>query len=259
MFRAYDYYLFAAAALLGTIGAAAVLLWALRRERWRSYVASLAGISPQFMNVLGVLFALTLAFLANDTWSAHDRALAAVDSEADALRSIVVIATHLPATEAREVRDAALAYARAAIDEWPKLAIRQTDPAAAAAADRLLAVLSDPRVVAASAAATSQAQIGLALSVRNGREARLALSQTHVNPLKWAGMAFLGFLTMLTVALVHVGSPRPMVKAVALFALASAPTVVIVLIHGNPFQPPGSVSPAPLSELIESVQGTTDR
>jgi hypothetical protein len=252
----YDYYLFALAALLGTIAAAAALLWALRREPWRPYFAGLAGISPQFMNVLGVLFALTLAFLANDTWNAHDRALAAVDSEADALRSIVVIAGHLPESDAGQVRAAALAYGRAAIEEWPKLAKRQTSPEAADAADRLLAILADPRIVAEGGAATGQAGIGLALTVRDGRETRLALTQTHVNPLKWAGMAFLGFLTMLTVALVHIGWPRPMVKAVAIFALASAPTAVIVLIHGNPFQPPGSVSPAPLAEFVEHAGGT---
>jgi hypothetical protein len=114
-------------------------------------------------------------------------------------------------------------------------------------------MLADPRIVAESGLATAQAGIGLALAVRDGRETRLALGQTHVSPLKWPGMAFLGFLTMLTIALVHVRSSRPMVKAVTIFTLASAPTAVIVLIHRNPFQPPGSVSPAPLAEFVESA------
>ena len=251
--EAYDYYLFASAALLGTVVAAALLIWVLTHERWRAYFEPLAGIRPQFMNVLGVLFALTLAFLANDTWNAHDRALAAVDGEADALRSIVVVTGHLPPSDAVLIRNAALDYARAAVEEWPMLGRRETSPGAAQAADGLLAILADPRIVAESGGSTSQAGIGLALSIRDGRETRLALSQTHVNPLKWAGMAFLGFLTMLTVALVHIGSPRPMVKAVAIFALASAPTAVIVLIHGNPFQPPGAVSAAPLVEFAETA------
>lgn len=45
---------------------------------------SLEGVAPPFINIVGVLFALTLAFLANDTWSAHDRAMGAVYREADA-------------------------------------------------------------------------------------------------------------------------------------------------------------------------------
>ena len=30
----------------------------------------------------------------------------------------------------------------------------------------------------------------------NDRDQRIALSQMHVNPLKWMGMAFLGLLTL---------------------------------------------------------------
>ena len=55
--RTYDYYVFASAALLGTIAAAMVLLWALRSERWRGLSEGLAGIAPPFLNVVGVLFA----------------------------------------------------------------------------------------------------------------------------------------------------------------------------------------------------------
>ncbi|MGA7981983.1 MAG: hypothetical protein WCA32_17385 [Chromatiaceae bacterium] len=247
---AYDYYVFASAALLGTIAAAAGLLWALRRERWRTQAESLAGVAAPFINVVGVLFGLTLAFLANDTWNAHDRALAAVDREADALRSITILAGHLPAADADRARNAVQLYARAAVEEWPMLARRQTSSDAARTADDLLDVLAASRIATTGGPSVSQAAIALALAVRDGRQTRLALSQTHVNPLKWAGMAFLGFLTMLSVALVHVGSLRPLVASVTIFALASAPTAVIVLIHGNPFQPPAAVSPAPLVKLM---------
>jgi hypothetical protein len=63
-------------------------------------------------------------------------------------------------------------------------------------------------------------------------------------------MAFLGFLTMVSVALVHAGHWRAMAASVMIFALASAPTAVIVLIHGNPFQPPAAVTAAPLEDVL---------
>ena len=244
--QTYDYYLFALAALLGTFFAAIALVWLLEARRWAPQVAAMAGVVPPFINVLGVLFGLTLAFLANDTWNAHDRALAAVNREADALRAIGVLASHLPAADAARVNGAIKEYARAAVIEWPLLSHRSSSPAAAAAADKLLAVLSDPRLLAVSGVGVSSQEVSLAITVRDGREVRLALSQTHVNPLKWAGMAVLGFLTMISVAAVHIGTPRAMRLAVAIFALASAPTAVIVLVHGNPFQQPAAVSPAPL-------------
>jgi hypothetical protein len=65
-------------------------------------------------------------------------------------------------------------------------------------------------------------------------------------------MAFLGFLTLLSVSVVHVDKPRAAMVAVILFALAAAPTAAIVLIQGNPFQQPTSVNPAP---IIEAVSG----
>ena len=43
-----------------------------------------------------------------------------------------------------------------------------------------------------------------ASEIRDERDQRVALSQTHVNPLKWLGMAFLGLLTLLSIAVVHV-------------------------------------------------------
>ncbi|MCA0423612.1 MAG: DUF4239 domain-containing protein [Proteobacteria bacterium] len=246
----YDYYLYAAAALLGTFLAAGGLVWLLGSPRWAAQVASVAGVVPPFINVLGVLFGLTLAFLANDTWNAHDRALAAVNREADSLRAIAVFAGHLPADDAAWVRGAVDAYARAALAEWPLLSQRESSLDASARADGLLALLSEPRMLAASGPAIGSREIALAIAVRDGRETRLALSQTHVNPLKWVGMAVLGFLTMISVAVVHIGAPRAMRVAVALFALASAPTAVIVLIHGNPFQPPAAVSPKPLLAVL---------
>ena len=248
---AYDYYLYAVAALLGTFVAAGALVWMLGRPRWAATLASFAGVVPPFINVLGVLFGLTLAFLANDTWNAHDRALAAVNREADSLRALTILVSHLPANDAAQVRGAVEDYTRAALAEWPLLSQRKASPEAAAKADSLLALLSDPRLQTESGTALGEHEIALAIAVRDSRETRLALSQTHVNPLKWMGMAVLGFMTMISVAVVHIGSTRAMRLAVALFALASAPTAVIVLVHGNPFQQPASVSAGPLATVLK--------
>jgi hypothetical protein len=91
--------------------------------------------------------------------------------------------------------------------------------------------------------------------VRDERDQRVALSQTHVNPLKWCGMAFLGMLTLLSIAVVHVDRPRAAFVAVVLFALAAAPTAAIVLIQGNPFQHPTDVTPGPIKEAVAGLRG----
>lgn len=246
---AYDHYLYAAAALAGTFLAALAVLWALARPRWAQAALSWQGVAPPFINVIGVLFALTLAFLANDTWGAHDRAIDAVNREADALRSILTLADGLPSEEGASARAAVVEYARAVTEEWPQLARRDSSPDALMAAESLLAALAGRPLADAAPAAAHLMMMQQAVKARDAREARLALSKTHVNPLKWLGMAFLGFVTMLSVAAVHIGQRRAALAAILLFALAAGPTAAIVLVHGNPFQPPTAVSPAPIAAL----------
>lgn len=247
---AYDHYGFAAIALLGTFLASWALVRWMHDETRMARLLAFDGVAPPFINIIGVLFALTLAFLANDTWSAHDRATTAVFREADSLHAIVSLTRALPATERAGVDRAVGAYARSATEvEWPLLARRSHSEATAADLDGLLALLAARPIGDALGPAVHARLLASAMEVREARDQRIALSQTHVNPLKWLGMAFLGFVTMLSVAIVHVTRPRAALAAILLFAAAAAPTAAIVLVQGNPFQQPTTVTPAPIAAL----------
>ncbi|MGE5517100.1 MAG: DUF4239 domain-containing protein [Bacteroidota bacterium] len=251
MLHTYDHYLLAAIALFGTLAACAFGLW-LGHSRFAALIRTYRGLSPPFVNVIGVLFALTLAFLANDTWNAHDRATNAVFQEAGALRNILALSRHLPEQTRARVNGAVQTYVRLAVEEeWPKLADRHGSPETSEALMGLLEVLSSPDV-ARALQPTSHAQVlEQAVTIRSAREQRMALSQTHVNPLKWLGMAFLGLVTMVSVAMVYVDQPKAELLAVLLFAAAAAPTAAIVLVQGNPYLEPSSVKPAPLADLLQ--------
>ena len=210
----------------------------------------LAGLAAGCGTAIGVLFGLTLAFLANDTWSAHDRAMNAVFKEADSLRSIVVLSQQLAEPARGEVLDAVSHYGQASAGEWPMLAARQSSTEVAALADALLNLLASPTIAAGTSNSVQALMLRKAVEIRDERDLRISLTQTHVNPLKWLGMAFLGFLTLLSISVVHLDKPRAAMVAVILFALAAAPTAAIVLIQGNPFQQPTSVTPAPIIDAV---------
>lgn len=247
---AWDHWGFAGLALVGTFAASAGLIVWLRHPREGARLRRYAGVAPPFINIIGVLFALTLAFLGNDTWSAHDRAIDAVSREADALRSVLALTRALDAPRRTASAEAVAGYARSATEvEWPLLARRRPAPETAVHLDRLLALVADRDLGERLGPAVHARVLEQVIAVRDARARRIALSQTHVNPLKWLGMAFLGFLTLLSVAIVHVENPRAALAAILLFAAAAAPTAAIVLIQGNPFQQPTTVSPAPLAEL----------
>ncbi|MBL8572210.1 MAG: DUF4239 domain-containing protein [Hyphomicrobiaceae bacterium] len=244
----YDHYGYAAIALVGTFVAAGGLLWLMVRSRHAGLLRSFHGVVPPFINIVGVLFALTLAFLANDTWNAHDRAINTVYREADSLNSLKALALKLPRATAERVDTAIDAYARSVVEiEWPLLGQRRSSPEAALRFGTLLGVLSGDDVASSAGASVHALMLAQAIDVRDGRELRIALSQTHVNPLKWLGMAFLGFLTMASVAIVHVEAPRAAFAAVMLFAVSAAPTAAIVLVQGNPFQHPSIVASTPIA------------
>ena len=173
-----------------------------------------------------------------------------MNAEADSLRGLAIILRQLPPQAQNGAQAALQAYAGAAVAEWSDLGRREVSVATSQAADQLLATLTGAALVAALPQPAANTALGLAMQVRQSRDERIALSQTHVNPLKWLGMAFLGFLTMASVAAVHIGAARAMILSVGLFALAAAPTAVIVLIHGNPFQGFAAVSEAPIAAVL---------
>jgi hypothetical protein len=250
---AYDQYYLACAVVVGTYLAAATLLWLSQRSRYTASIASFRGIAQNFLTVINVIFALNLAFLANDTWNAHDRALNAVFQEAGSLRTMRDLARHLPDPARANLDTAIAAYAESAVNaEWPMLARRQSSPEAGDALDALFTLLGSGEVTRVTVSSVHAAMLQQAVQVRSMRDQRITLSRTHVNPLKWMGMAFLGLLTMISIAMVHVDMPRAQLLSVLLFATAAAPTAAIILIHGNPFQEPMAVRPEPIARLFDS-------
>ncbi len=247
-FGSYDQFYLSAVVLIGTYAAAAVLLWLCQHSRWSGFIQTYRGIAHNFLTVINVIFALNLAFLANDTWEARDRALDAVYREAGSLQTILDLARTLPDGPRTAVTDAVGRYVAVTVtDEWPDLARRESSPAVSERLNALMALISGPAVTTAAGSAVASQLLDQAAQVRSTRDLRIALSQTHVNPLKWLGMAFLGLLTMISIAMVHVDTPKAQLLSVLLFATAAAPSAAIILVHGNPFQHPLAISPEPIA------------
>lgn len=247
---AYEHYAYATVAALGTLAAVWAVDWLVHRPAVAARLERYAGVVPPFINVNAMLFGLTLAFIAADTWSARDRAMDAVFREADALRSLLVLAEAQPEPLRGALDGAIRAYGQASAEEFAELRGRGMSDAANGRADALLRLVAAPQVEAAAGAAVHAEMLRKVMALRDDRDLRVSLSRTHLNPLKWLGMASLGFLTILSIAAVHLDKPKAGTLAIVLFALAAAPSAAVVLVQGNPFQEPAAITAEPILDAV---------
>jgi hypothetical protein len=80
-------------------------------------------VSPGMLPPLGVIFGLMVGFLAVQVWGDTDRARLAVDREASALRSVVLLAERFPGDPEERLRALVRRHVQeAATKEWPAMA-----------------------------------------------------------------------------------------------------------------------------------------
>src|SRR3954453_15591912 len=81
--------------------------------------AALSAVSPGMLPPMGILFALIVGFLAVGVWGNVDRAEEAVDNEASALRSVVLLSDDLPPPAQTRMRALVRRQIETAVnDEW---------------------------------------------------------------------------------------------------------------------------------------------
>jgi hypothetical protein len=111
-------------------------------ERARSFKA----VSPAMLPPLCIIFGLFVAFTTAQVWGDNERASAAVNREASALRSVVVFAASFPGEPETRVRALVREYIeKAATKEWQTMAqqtatLRITPPSLAEALQLALAI-----------------------------------------------------------------------------------------------------------------------
>jgi hypothetical protein len=151
-------------------------------------------------------------------WGDADRAEQAVDSEASARRSVVLLSDSVP-SEAPAMR----ALIRRQIDdavqrEWPAMERRHAD------INAIPAPLADALALALGLTPQGEGQVAaqreMVASIQkalDARRQRIVVSGSRVNSVKWAGLFGLAVLMLATVAFVHIGN-----RTTAAVAMASS-------------------------------------
>jgi hypothetical protein len=185
-------------------------------------------------------------------WSNAGDAQDAVDGEASALRSVVLLAHAFPGEPETRIDAFVRGYIGEAVDrEWPAMAHQRATLTVALAplARALEAALGlSPRTEG-----QKTAQRELVSSVQaalDARRQRIIVSESSVNWVKWAGVILVAFLTLVAIAIVHSDNRLTAALAIGIFAAAVGVSLMLIAVQQRPFSGRFAVQPKVLVEVM---------
>ena len=166
---------------------------------------SFKALSPGMLPPLGIIFGLFVAFTAAQVWSDSDHASAAVNREASALRSVVVLASSFPGEPETRLRTLVHRYIEETTSrEWPLMAANEATLSISPPA--LNEALRATLALAPTSPGQEIAQREIAKWLEDALEARrqrILVSHAQVNPTKWACLMLQAVCALLAIAVVH--------------------------------------------------------
>jgi len=215
-----------------------------RRDAFKAF-------SPGMLPPMGLLFGLIVGFLAAQVWSDAGDARAAVNREASALRSSVLLANAFPgrpearinALIARQIQDEVE-------EEWPAMADRRATltviPVPIAEA-LLLATRLTPRTPGQTIA--QERLVDSLQAAFDARRQRIIISESSVNWVKWTGVILVALLTLIAIAFVHCDNRLTAALALGLFSIAVAVSLLLIAAQQHPFSGQFAVGPDALVQV----------
>ena len=223
--------------------------------RGRSFKA----VSPGLLPPLGIIFGLFVAFTAAQVWNDTERAQNAVDREASALRTVLVLSATFSGDIEAQFRASIRDHIEDIVtEEWPMLAhgsasLRFTSPHLARALQ--LALTLTPQTEGQKIA---QREIVAAIeNALDARRQRILISQSQVNLVKWSCLLLEAVAALIAIAMVHSDNRVAAGITMTLFAIGVAASVLLILSHDRPFTGEVAVKPTPLLRVLPDLSSTS--
>ena len=207
--------------------------------------------------VLGVAYAVLLAFMLIAVWQDYKTAQINVESEANELAGVYFLASRLPEPERTNVQELARTYARVVVEEeWPMMEQGQTSPRADSLVRQLRSKLLefDPR--------TRGEQVlyerGLTQlhDAVDARRSRLLQVREGIPNLLWVVLVVGGVITVSFTYLFGLKSNVAHGLMVAALTLVICGILFTIAEFNNPFSGLVEIRPEAFREVLHSFGGT---
>jgi len=253
----YDFPIWGIAALViggAVLGAVALelavrLAMPLDRRRAQNDVAA------AMFSVVGVLYAVLLAFIVMLVWEGFNAAKAASFREAAAIADVFHLATAIPDPSGAALREQARAYVRAVVTtEWPAQARGERTYAGAVPLDALHRMAASFQPTTANETNLHSALLEGMTHLEDARGERLLAAQTTVPGIAWVVMVLGAAIALAFASFLRAPSLAMHLAMSAALALSGALVLVLVISLSNPFRGDFRVSTDPFEQVMARMQ-----
>lgn len=201
--------------------------------------------------VVGVVYAVTLAFIVVVTWEEFRDARATVNREAGALRGLYHNSLTLPEPVGTTMADLAVRYAEeVSTGEWDAMGEGESSRTVLDLVGEMFATLAS----VTAATPTQETFLSDALErlndVTEARSERITVAEEGTVSVLWAAIVIGGVLTVGFALLFGVSNERLHYLMVGVFAAVLALQIFVILVLNHPFSGDVSVDPQPFEDFV---------
>ncbi|MDQ0472040.1 bestrophin-like domain [Labrys wisconsinensis] len=212
-------------------------------------------VAAAIFSIIGVTYAVLLAFVAMLAWEGFNRAKAASYAEASIVGDLYNLTAGLTDPEKMSVRKEVVAYARHVVAvEWPQQAEGRPPDLDSAHLDDLNRMALNPPL-------PNQADRDVRLLVLqalerlwNARHERLLAAQSTIPDIVWFVLIAGGTLTVSFGSFLGAPSVRMQIAMSAVLAASGALVLILIVALSNPFRGDFRVSTAPFEAALSRME-----
>ena len=206
--------------------------------------------------VVGVVYAVTLAFIVIVTWEQFRDARGIVSGEAAALRSLYRDSRALPEPARTQLGALAIRYGQeVATGEWETM----NDGESSAAVFALVGEMFDTLAGVNATTPTQEAFLADALvrlnDLADDRAERINVAEEDTVSILWAAIVIGGIVTVGFALLFGVSNERLHYLMVGGFAAVLALQILVILVLSHPFSGAVRVDPEPIERVVRDFAG----
>jgi hypothetical protein len=207
--------------------------------------------------VLGVAYAVLLAFVAIAVWQDYETAQTNVESEAHELAGVYFLASRLPEPERTRLKDLAQTYARVVVEEeWPLMEQGQTSPRADSLVRQLRLKLLEFDPSTTGEQVLYERGLTQLHDALDARRSRLLEVREGIPNLLWVVLVLGGVITVSFTYLFGLKSNVAHALMVAALTLLICAILFTIGEFNNPFSGVVEIRPEAFREVLRSFGGT---